>query len=62
MIQDISSQLVTSFAQCLEAQLAAAPEEAEAAAAAQARPLSGLSLAFAALRRRLVRIFQRRSA
>jgi carbon monoxide dehydrogenase subunit G len=62
MIQDISSQLVTSFAQCLEAQLAAAPEEAEAAAAAQARRLSGLSLAFAALRRRLARIFQRRSA
>jgi carbon monoxide dehydrogenase subunit G len=62
MIQDISSQLVTSFAECLEAQLAASPEEAEAAVAAQAKPLSGLALAFAALRRRLARIFQRRSA
>jgi hypothetical protein len=62
MIQDISSQLVTSFAQCLEAQLAAAPEEAREAVAAQAKPLSGLSLAFAALRRRLARIFRRRSA
>jgi uncharacterized protein len=62
MIQDISSQLVTSFAECLEAQLAGARGEAEAAVAAQAKPLSGLALAFAALRRRLARIFQRRSA
>lgn len=62
MIQDVSSQLVTSFAECLEAQLAAAPEEAEAAVAAQAKPLSGLSLALSALRRRLARIFRRRSA
>ena len=62
MIEDISSQLVKSFAQCLEAQLTAAPEEAEAAVAAQAKPLSGLSLALAALRRRLASIFRRRSA
>ena len=62
MVQDISSQLVTSFAQCLQAQLVAAREEAEAAVAAQAKPLSGLALAFAALRRKLARIFRRRSA
>lgn len=62
MIQDISSQLVTSFAECLEAQLAASPDEAEAAVAAQAQPVSGLSLALGALRRMLARIFGRRSA
>ncbi|MGH2995687.1 MAG: SRPBCC family protein [Gaiellaceae bacterium] len=49
LIQDISSQLVTTFAECLQAQLGAAPGEAEAAVAAQAKPISGLSLFFAAL-------------
>ena len=62
MIQDVSSQLVTSFAECLQAQLAASPEEAEAAIAAQAKPLSGLALAFGALRRALARLLGRRSA
>jgi carbon monoxide dehydrogenase subunit G len=62
MIQDISSQLVESFAHCLQAQLAAAPGEAEKAVAAQARPVSGLSLGLRALRRALARIFRRRSA
>lgn len=59
VIQDISSQLATSFAECLQAQLAA-PEETAAAAAAQAKPLSGLSLFFGALRRAIVRFFRRR--
>jgi uncharacterized protein len=60
LIQDISAQLVTSFAECLQAQLAAAPEEAAAATAAQARPVGGLSLFFGALRRKLARLFRRR--
>ncbi len=59
MIQDISAQLVESFAQCLQAQLAAPPEEAEKAVAAQAKPLSGLSLFSGAIRRRVARLFKR---
>jgi uncharacterized protein len=61
LIQDIASQLVTSFAECLQAQLGAAPGEAEAAIAAQAKPVGGLSLFFGALRRALSRLFGRRS-
>jgi carbon monoxide dehydrogenase subunit G len=60
LVQDISSQLVTSFAQCLQAQLSAAPEEAEAATAAQAKPVGGLGLFFGAMRRKLARLFGRR--
>ena len=59
MIQDISSQLVQSFAQCLQSQLTAAPEEAEQAVAAQAKPVSGLSLFFGAVRRSVGRLFGR---
>ena len=44
MIEDISSQMVTSFAQCLQAQLGESAEEAGAGVAAQAKPISGLSL------------------
>lgn len=61
LIQDISSQLVTSFAECLQAQLAAAPGEAEAAVAAQAAPIGGLSLFLRALGRAISRLFGRRS-
>jgi carbon monoxide dehydrogenase subunit G len=53
MIQDISSQMVTSFAQCLEAQLGESAEQAEQAVAAQAKPVSGLSLFFGSLWRRI---------
>jgi carbon monoxide dehydrogenase subunit G len=60
LIQDISTQLISSFATCLEAQLAASPEEAAAATAAQARPVGGLSLFFAALGRKISRLFGRR--
>lgn len=56
LIQDISSQLVTSFAECLQAQLAGAPEQAEAAVAARAKPVSGLALFFGALRRAVARL------
>jgi carbon monoxide dehydrogenase subunit G len=59
LIQDVSSQLVTSFAECLEAQLAASPEEAEAAVPARAKPVSALSLALGALISRLRRAIRR---
>ena len=62
MIEDISSQMVSSFAQCLQAQLGDSAEAAEEAVAAQARPISGLSLFFASLGRRLRRLFGRRSS
>jgi uncharacterized protein len=62
MIEDISSQMTASFAQCLQAQLGESAEGAQAAVAAQARPVSGLSLFFGALRRALGRLFGRRSA
>ena len=62
MIEDISSQMVTTFAQCLQAQLGESAEAAEEAVAAQAKPISGLSLFFGSLWRRLRRLLGRRSA
>jgi carbon monoxide dehydrogenase subunit G len=62
MIQDISSQLVTNFAQCLEAQLEATPAEPQAATAAHAKPVAGLPLVFRALRRALARLLRIRRA
>ena len=59
MVQDVSAQLVRSFAECLKAQLVAAPEEAQAAVAAQAKPVSGLSLGLRALARSIGRLFRR---
>lgn len=61
MIEDISSRMVTSFASCLEAQLGESTEEAEAAVAAQARPISGLSLFLGTLWRKVRRLVARRS-
>jgi carbon monoxide dehydrogenase subunit G len=60
LIQDISSQLITSFAECLEAQLTGTPEKAAASAASQDRPVGGLSLFLGALRRKLSRLIGRR--
>jgi carbon monoxide dehydrogenase subunit G len=60
MIEDISTQMVTSFAQCLEAQLGDSAE-AEQAVAAQAKPISGLSLFFGSLWRRIRGVLGRRS-
>jgi hypothetical protein len=60
LIQDVSSQLVTSFAECLKTQLAAEPEVAREAVAAQARPVAGLPLILGALRGALARFFGRR--
>jgi carbon monoxide dehydrogenase subunit G len=60
LIADVSGELVNSFAKCLQAQLEASPEEARAAVAAQAKPVSGFSVGLRALLRRLGRIFGRR--
>jgi carbon monoxide dehydrogenase subunit G len=59
MVEDVSSELVARFADCLKAQLAATPAEAEAAVAQQAKPVSGLSLALGALGRGIARFFRR---
>lgn len=60
IVQDVSSQLVARFADCLQAQLAAStPEEAAAAVAEQAKPVSGLSLGLGALGRAIARFFGR---
>ncbi len=59
IVQDVSSQLVRRFAECLEAQLVAAPAEAEAAVAQSAKPLSGLSLGMGAVARAAARLVRR---
>lgn len=59
MVEDVTAQLVGSFADCLKAQLSATPEEAQAVVAAQARPVSGLRLGLGALVRALGRLFRR---
>ena len=59
LVQDVASQLVGSFADCLKEQLAAPPEEAAAVAAAQAKPVSGLRLGLRALARAIGRLFRR---
>ena len=59
MVQDVSTQLVSSFAECLQKQLVASPEEAQAAVAAQAKPVSGLRLGLRAFGRSIGRIFRR---
>jgi uncharacterized protein len=59
LVADVSSQLVGQFADCLKKQLAASPEEAEAAVAAQSRPVGGVRLGLSALWRSLVRLVRR---
>ena len=59
MIQDVSGALVTQFADRLQAQLTASPEEASAAVSAPATPVAGPPLAFAALRRAFARTLRR---
>jgi carbon monoxide dehydrogenase subunit G len=59
LAQDVSSQLVTQFADCLRAQLAASPQEAVAAVEEQSRPVGGLRLGLSALWRSLGRLFRR---
>jgi hypothetical protein len=60
-VQAVSAQLVQSFADCLQAQLAGTQEEASAAVTAQSGPVKGHSLAWGALARR-VKGFLRRIA
>jgi uncharacterized protein len=60
LVEDVSSQLVTRFADCLQRQLAATSEEGHAAAEAQARPVGGLRLGASALLRALGRLLGRR--
>ena len=59
IVQDVSLQLVGRFADCLKAQLVATPEEAAAAVAEQAKPVSGLSLGLGALGRAITRLLAR---
>jgi uncharacterized protein len=60
LVQGVAEQLLTSFADCLERQLAPAPETgASAPAPAQPRPVSGLRLGAAAVRNSLGRFFRR---
>jgi carbon monoxide dehydrogenase subunit G len=59
IVQDVSSQLVTQFADCLKEQLTGAPEQAHAATEAQAKPVSGLSVGFGALRQSVSRFLSR---
>lgn len=58
LVQDVSAQLLESFADCLEQQLVTQPEGAAAAIApepAAPRPVSGLALGAAAMRTMLAR-------
>jgi carbon monoxide dehydrogenase subunit G len=55
MIQDISSQLVSSFAECLQSQLAAEPQQGAQAVTTKREPVSGLPLFLGALGRTLRR-------
>jgi carbon monoxide dehydrogenase subunit G len=59
LVQDVSVQLLESFADCLEQQLVSQPEGAAAAATAAEpaapRPVSGLALGAAAMRNMLAR-------
>ena len=59
MVEAVSSQLVQSFADCLQAQLAGSDVGAAAAVAAQAGPVRGESLAFRALAQSLFRFLRR---
>ena len=60
LVQDVSSQIVTQFADCLRAQLAASPQEAAAAVEEQSRPVGGLRLGLSALWRSIRRLFGKR--
>ncbi|HYY04386.1 MAG TPA: SRPBCC family protein [Gaiellaceae bacterium] len=58
LVQDVSSQLVTQFAECLKKQLGPA-EEAQAAVETASRPVGGLRVGLGALLRSLARLFRR---
>ncbi|MGH3117520.1 MAG: SRPBCC family protein [Gaiellales bacterium] len=50
LIQDVTAQLLDSFAYCLEQQLATQPDNSPAPAAVEPRPVSGLMIGAAAMR------------
>jgi len=60
LVQDVSSHLVTQFAECVKAQLVASPQEAAAAVEGQAKPVKGLRLGVGAMWRRFRGLFRRR--
>jgi len=59
VVQDVSNKLVGQFAECIRAQLSASPEAAAAAMREARKPVSGFSLAIAALGSMIRRLFGR---
>lgn len=59
IVQDVSQQLVRSFAECLKAQLVAPPGEAGATVAGQSEPVRGVRLGLGAIWGRITAIFSR---
>lgn len=59
VVQDVSNKLVDQFAECIKAQLSAAPEVAAAVVVEAQKPISGFSLAIAALMSAIKRLFGR---
>ncbi len=60
LVEDVSKQLVTQFADCMKKQLGDNPQEAAAAVEQQSRPVGGLRLGLGALFRSIGRLFRRR--
>ena len=58
LVADVSSQLIGRFADCLKAQLDSTPQEAEAAVAQAAKPVSGLRLGIDAFFRTIGRFLR----
>jgi carbon monoxide dehydrogenase subunit G len=59
VVQDVSNKLVDQFAECIKAQLSASPEAAAAAVVEAQKPISGFSLAVAALASAIKRLLGR---
>ena len=58
LVQDVSSQLLRNFADCLESQLASSSNGEAPAPAPVQKPVSGLSLGLSALGRSIARFFR----
>lgn len=61
VVQDVSNKLVDQFADCIKAQLSESPDVAAAAMVEAQKPVSGFSLAIAALASVVKRLFGRGS-
>jgi uncharacterized protein len=57
VVKDVSNKMVGQFAECIKGQLSAAPEERAAAVQEAHKPVSGISLAVAALVGAVKRLF-----